>query len=205
MFSAGGLPYAQRSTATIVWRSVGEPTRELDDCNAFLEPIIANEEGRRLLLLDDAYFEALQTARVLIAALPASSSSNHASSVWNNSMKQRLTPNCNHEEFADPTCAGLIDIFEDAWKGYVLDHVEMLLRNPNGDIAAMTFLCSCSESIEALHRGKSSDHQPREFLVRHIAGLHSEPNRPEHPREFPADSIAADKPGLYSWWADAEK
>ena len=40
--------------------------------------------------------------------------------------------------------------------------------------------------------------------VRRIAALLSDPNRPEHPREFPADSIAAGKPGLYSWWADAE-
>ena len=40
--------------------------------------------------------------------------------------------------------------------------------------------------------------------VRRIATLLSDPNRSEHPREFPADSIAAGKPGLYSWWADAE-
>ena len=81
-------------------------------------------------------------------------------------MKQRLTPNYNHEKLADPTCIDLIDVFEDAWKGYVLDQVEMLLRNPNGDIAAMTLLCSYFESIEALHRGESSDRQSREFFVR---------------------------------------
>ena len=40
--------------------------------------------------------------------------------------------------------------------------------------------------------------------VRRIAALLSDPGRSEHPREFPADSIAAGKPGLYSWWADAE-
>ena len=81
-------------------------------------------------------------------------------------MKQRLTPNYSHEKLADPTCTDLIDVFEDAWKGYVLDQVEMLLRNPNGDIAAMTLLCSYFESIEALHRGESSDRQSREFFVR---------------------------------------
>ena len=118
------------------------------------------------ILLDDAYFEVLQAASVLSAAMPARSSADQASSVWNNSMKQRLTPNYSHEKLADPTCTDLIDVFEDAWKGYVLDQVEMLLRNPNGDIAAMTLLCSYFESIEALHRGESSDRQSREFFVR---------------------------------------
>ena len=40
--------------------------------------------------------------------------------------------------------------------------------------------------------------------VRHIAALLSDPARSEHPRAFPANSIAAGKAGLYSWWADAE-
>ena len=40
--------------------------------------------------------------------------------------------------------------------------------------------------------------------VRRIAALLSDPNRSELPRDFPADSITAGKPGLYSWWADAE-
>ena len=40
--------------------------------------------------------------------------------------------------------------------------------------------------------------------VRRIAAQLSDPDRPERPRAFPADSVAASKPGLYSWWADAE-
>ena len=44
------LDYAQRWTATIDWRSLDETTRELDDCNAFLDAIVADEEGKRLLL-----------------------------------------------------------------------------------------------------------------------------------------------------------
>ena len=40
--------------------------------------------------------------------------------------------------------------------------------------------------------------------VRRIAALLSDPARSEHPRAFPADSIAAANAGLYSWWADAE-
>ena len=44
------LDYAQRWTATIDWRSLDETTRELGDCNAFLDAIVADEEGKRLLL-----------------------------------------------------------------------------------------------------------------------------------------------------------
>ena len=40
--------------------------------------------------------------------------------------------------------------------------------------------------------------------IRRLAALLSDPARSEHPCAFPADSIAADNPGLYSWWADAE-
>ncbi len=42
------LDYAQRWTAAIDWRPVDETARELDNCNAFLEPIIAEDEGKRL-------------------------------------------------------------------------------------------------------------------------------------------------------------
>jgi len=42
------LDYAQRWTAAVDWRSVGETRRELDDCNAFLDPVTGEEEGQRL-------------------------------------------------------------------------------------------------------------------------------------------------------------
>jgi hypothetical protein len=42
------LDYAQKWTAAIDWRSVDETRRELDDCNAFLDPSVADEEGKRL-------------------------------------------------------------------------------------------------------------------------------------------------------------
>ena len=44
------LDYAQRWTATISWTSVGGTTSELEDCNAFLDPVVAEEEGKRLLM-----------------------------------------------------------------------------------------------------------------------------------------------------------
>ena len=80
-------------------------------------------------------------------------------------MKQKLTPNYDHEKLANPTCGDLIDVFEDAWNGYVLAQVEVLLTTPNGDIAAMTLLSSYFESIEALHQGTSSDRQSKAFFV----------------------------------------
>ena len=42
------LDFAQRWTAAVDWRSVEETRRELDDCNAFLDSIMAEEEGKRL-------------------------------------------------------------------------------------------------------------------------------------------------------------
>ena len=42
------LDYAQKWTASIDWRSVAETRSELEACNAFLDPAVADEEGRRL-------------------------------------------------------------------------------------------------------------------------------------------------------------
>ena len=80
-------------------------------------------------------------------------------------MKQRLTPNYDHEKVANPSVADLIDVFEDAWKGYILVPAQVLLNTPNGDIAAMTLLSPYFESIEALYRGKSSDGNTPELFI----------------------------------------
>ena len=42
------LDYAQKWTAAVDWRSVEETRRELDDCNAFLDSNVAEQEGKRL-------------------------------------------------------------------------------------------------------------------------------------------------------------
>ena len=42
------LDHAQRWTAAIDWRSVKETRRELEACNAFLDPMVAEDEGKRL-------------------------------------------------------------------------------------------------------------------------------------------------------------
>lgn len=79
-------------------------------------------------------------------------------------MKQMLTPNYDHEKIDNPSLADLIDVFEDAWKGYILAPAQVLLNTPNGDIAAVALLSPYFESIEALHRGESSDQRSREFF-----------------------------------------
>ena len=94
-------------------------------------------------------------------------------------MKQQLTPTYDHEKIADPTCDDLIDVFADAWKGYVLDQVKMLLNNRNGDIAAMTLLCSYFESIEVLHRGESSDRRSKDFFVQGFLRVFDKTSSPD--------------------------
>ena len=42
------LDYAQRWTAAVDWRALEETRHELEDCNAFVDPNIAEVEGRRL-------------------------------------------------------------------------------------------------------------------------------------------------------------
>ena len=80
-------------------------------------------------------------------------------------MKQRLTPSYDHEKVANPSLADLIDVFEDAWKGYILAPAQVLLNTPNSDIAAMILLSPYFESIEALYQGRSSDRNSRKFFV----------------------------------------
>ena len=80
-------------------------------------------------------------------------------------MKQMLTPKYDHEKVANPSLADLIDVFEDAWKGYILIPAQVLLNTPHGDIAAMTLLCPYFESIEALHRGESGVNKSKEFFI----------------------------------------
>ena len=46
------LDYAQKWTAAVDWRSVEETRRELDTCNAFLDAVVAEDEGKRLRVPD---------------------------------------------------------------------------------------------------------------------------------------------------------
>ena len=44
------LDFAQRWTAAVTWSSLEPTTRELEACNAFLQPDVAEQEAKRLLL-----------------------------------------------------------------------------------------------------------------------------------------------------------
>ena len=74
-------------------------------------------------------------------------------------------PKYDHEKVANPSLADLIDVFEDAWKGYILVPAQVLLNTPNGDIAAIALLSPYFESIEALYRGESSNRKSQKFFI----------------------------------------
>jgi Fic family protein len=42
------LDYAQRWTGSVQWRALSETQRDLENCNAFIDPGRAEEEGLRL-------------------------------------------------------------------------------------------------------------------------------------------------------------
>ena len=46
--------YAQKWTLAINWDPLGKTRKELEACNAFLDPAVAEEEGRRLRMPEDA-------------------------------------------------------------------------------------------------------------------------------------------------------
>ena len=59
-------------------------------------------------------------------------------------MKQRLTPHYDHKKLDDPSCADLMDVFEDAWKGYIRKpppwaSAFALVRNRTGPLCMNTF------------------------------------------------------------------
>lgn len=46
----GSHDHAQKGTVAADWRSVGEATRELEGCSVFLDPIVVEEENKRLCI-----------------------------------------------------------------------------------------------------------------------------------------------------------
>lgn len=81
-------------------------------------------------------------------------------------MDERLSPNYKHEKLESPCYADLVDVFEDLWKHFVFSPVDMLLRHPHGDVAAMTILCSYFEAVWSYFTGEDSDKRSTEFFVK---------------------------------------
>jgi hypothetical protein len=59
----------------------------------------------------------------------------------------------------------LIDVFEDLWRKCVFDQRELLLRNRNGQIAAISLLCSYFEATWIHISGEDSNGKSREFFT----------------------------------------
>lgn len=80
-------------------------------------------------------------------------------------MDQQLSPNYTHEKLENHSHGDLVDVFEDMWKYYVFSPVELLLRHPHGDVAAMTVLSSYFEAAWSYLSGKDSDKKSAAFFV----------------------------------------
>jgi hypothetical protein len=76
-----------------------------------------------------------------------------------------LSPSYTHEKLVSPSFSDLVDVFEDLWSKLIFEQAELLLSNPNGDMAAMTILMPYFESIECFTTGLSSKQQSGKFFV----------------------------------------
>jgi hypothetical protein len=83
-------------------------------------------------------------------------------------MEAKLSPNYSHEKLQNPSFTDLIDVFEDLWRSYVFAPVNMLLQAPNGDIAAMSILCSYFEAIAGYLSGKDTNGKSKKYFVQGI-------------------------------------
>jgi hypothetical protein len=83
-------------------------------------------------------------------------------------MEAKLSPKYSHEKLENAGFADLVDVFEDLWRSYVFAPVDLLLKTPNGDIAAMTILCSYFEAIAGYVSGKDTNGQSKKYFVQGI-------------------------------------
>lgn len=81
-------------------------------------------------------------------------------------MEAQLSPSYTHEKLEQPNLTDLVDVFEDVWRNYIFSPAKMLLKVPNGEIAAMTDLCSYFEAIQSYLTGEDSDRKSKEFFVK---------------------------------------
>ena len=80
-------------------------------------------------------------------------------------MEAKLTPKYSHDKLENPSFADLVDVFEDWWRSYFFAPIDVLLRTPNGDMAAMTIVCSYFEAIAGYISGKDTNGQSGTFFV----------------------------------------
>lgn len=80
-------------------------------------------------------------------------------------MFEYLTPSFTHEKLEHPSFSDYVDVFEDLWRKCVFDQCEMLLKHRNGQVAAMSLLCSYFEAIWIHISGKDSKGKSAEFFA----------------------------------------
>jgi hypothetical protein len=81
-------------------------------------------------------------------------------------MEAELSPSYSHEKLENPSFSDLVDVFEDLWRHCFFAPVDLLLKTPKGDIAAMTVLCSYFEAIAGYLSGEDTNGRSREFFVK---------------------------------------
>lgn len=81
-------------------------------------------------------------------------------------MEAELCPNYSHEKLENPSFEDLVDVFEDLWRNYIFAPTKVLLGTPNGDIAALTVLCSYFEAIGGYISGEDTNRRSKEFFVK---------------------------------------
>ncbi|EGR1045513.1 TPA: hypothetical protein ACMDP5_003517 [Vibrio cholerae] len=79
-------------------------------------------------------------------------------------MQFKISPSFEHSKVENANISDLIDVFSDLWEGYVFAPVSALLKLQNGEVAAMSVLCSYFEAIESYYTGESSNGRSKEFF-----------------------------------------
>jgi hypothetical protein len=79
-------------------------------------------------------------------------------------METKLSPSYSHEKLENPSHIDLVDVFEDLWRHCFLAPIDLLLRSPNGDVAAMTVLCSYFEPIGSYISGNTDPGSKKLFI-----------------------------------------
>ncbi|WP_156092908.1 hypothetical protein [Laribacter hongkongensis] len=77
-----------------------------------------------------------------------------------------MSSSYSHEKLENPSLDDLLDVFEDLWRHCFFAPVDLLLKTPSGDIAAMTVLCSYFEAIGGYISGENTNGRTKEFFVK---------------------------------------
>ncbi|MDI1297612.1 hypothetical protein [Methylotenera sp.] len=80
-------------------------------------------------------------------------------------MELHLSPNFKHDKLDSPNFQDLVDVFEDTWEHCIFAPVQLMLKTPHGDIAAMMILSTYFEVIQICSTGQDSIGKSQAFFV----------------------------------------